>query len=195
MNRDQTESLKLWTKLQEGNLEAIGSLYDLYIDQLFGYGMQFCRDKSIVMDCVHDLFLNLYKYRKNLSSTDRVDFYLKRCLKNIILRRIQMSKRESACEDQENIASFETSVEDGMIANEWELERSHKLTNALKALSKKQRKGLLLRFTENNSYEEISEQMNISIESSRTMIYRAIKTLRKQMLLLIMSYLIFFHFF
>ena len=191
MHRDQTESLKLWAKLQEGNLEAIGNLYDLYIDQLFDYGMQICKDKSIVMDCVHDLFLNLYKYRKNLSSTDRVDFYLKRSLKNIILRRIQISKKELACEYQDNIASFETSAEDGMIANEWELERSQKLTIALKALSKKQRKGLVLRFTENNSYEEIAEQMNISVPSSRTMIYRAIKVLRNQMSSLIVAYLIF----
>ncbi len=195
MNKNPAESLKLWSKLQKGNLEAIGTLYDLYIDQLFVYGMQFCRDKSIVMDCIHDLFLNLYKYRKNISSTDRVDFYLKRALKNIILRRIKISRREAACEDQDNIATCQTSVEDRMIANEWEIERSRKLTNALKALSTKQRKGLLLRFTENNSYEEISEQMNISIESSRTMIYRAIKTLRKQMLFLMLSYLMIFHFF
>lgn len=195
MNKDQTESLKLWAKLQEGNLDALGNLYDLYIDELFTYGLQFCGDKNIVMDGIHDLFINLYKYRKNLSQTDRVDFYLMRCLKNVLLLRIKNLTRESASEDQESIPDFQTSVEDGMIANEWELQRSQKLSKALNLLSKKQRKGLLLRFTDNNSYEEIAALMDISVTSSRTMIYRAIKTLRKQMEYTILAYSIISAFF
>ncbi len=147
------------------------------------------------MDGIHDLFINLYKYRKNLSQTDRVDFYLMRCLKNVILLRIKNLKRESASEDQESIPDFQTSVEEGMIANEWELQRSQKLAKALNLLSKKQRKGLLLRFTENNSYEEIAALMDISVTSSRTMIYRAIKTLRKQMEYSILAYSIISAFF
>lgn len=195
MKKDQTESLKLWIKLQEGNMDALGNLYDLYIDELFTYGLQFCGDKNIVMDGIHDLFINLYKYRKNLSQTDRVDFYLMRCLKNVILLRIKNLRRESASEDQECIPDFQTSVEEGMIANEWELQRSQKLAKALNLLSKKQRKGLLLRFTENNSYEEIAALMDISVTSSRTMIYRAIKTLRKQMEYSILAYSIISAFF
>ncbi len=195
METEHTKSLKLWAKLQEGNLESLGVLYDIYIDELFLYGLQFSKDKNVVMDSIHDLFLNLYKYRKNLASTDRVDFYLMRSLKNIILKRIQIARRESAINDQENIPAFQNCVEEGIIANEWEVERSQKLKLALKALSKRQRKGLKLRFTENNSYEEIAERMNVSVPSSRTIIYRAIKTLRKEMQYFILVYLIFSLFF
>lgn len=195
MKTEQIKSLKLWAQLQEGNLESLGVLYDIYIDELFIYGLQFSKDKNVVMDSIHDLFLNLYKYRKNLAATDRVDFYLMRSLKNIILRRIQISRRESAKKNQENLPVFQTCVEDGIIANEWEVERSQKLKLASKALSKRQRKGLKLRFTENNSYEEIADRMNISVASSRTIIYRAIKTLRKEMQYLILVYLIFSLFF
>lgn len=195
MHKDQTQSLKLWAKLQDGNLDALGMLYDLYIDELYTYGLQFCGDKSIVMDCIHDVFINLYKYRKNLAQTDHVDFYLMRCLKNSVLKRTKNLRKEMATEGQENTADLHISVEDTMIADEWELQRSQKLTTALKVLSKKQRKGLLLRFTENNSYEEIAERMNISVPSSRTMIYRAIKTLRRQMEDPILTYIIFFSLF
>ena len=195
MHRDHLKSLSLWKKLRDGNLESLGAIYDLYIDELFTYGLQFCGDKSIVMDCIHDLFINLYKYRKNLSQTDRVDFYLMRSLKNILLKRIKILSKESACEDQDNIPNLEKSVEDDIIASEWELQRSQKLNKALKVLSNKQRRGLLLRFTENNSYEEIAELMNISVSSSRTMIYRAIKTLRNQMDYTILAYLMFSTFF
>ncbi|SRX73445.1 RNA polymerase sigma factor [Aequorivita antarctica] len=195
MKQNQSESLRLWAKLQDGNLEALGMLYDIYIDDLFTYGMGVSGNKSEVMDCIHDLFLNLYKYRKNLSNTDRVDFYLMRSLKNEILKRIQISKRKLTIGGQENNISFQISTEEGFIANEWEMERSQKLTKAIKSLSKKQRKGLSMRFSENYSYEEIAEQMNISVQSSRTMIYRAIKVLRSQLQYLILVYLIFFCFF
>lgn len=194
MKRDQSESLRLWMKLQDGNLEAFGMLYDIYIDDLFTYGMGFSGNKSEVMDCIHDLFLNLYKYRKNLSHTDRVDFYLMRSLKNEIIKRIQTSRRELATVNQENIGPFQISAEEVFIANEWEMERSKKLSRAIKSLSKKQRKGLSMRFSENYSYEEIAEQMNISVQSSRTMIYRAIKTLRTQLQYLILVCIIFFNF-
>ncbi len=189
MKRDQTKSLRLWAKLQDGNMEALGMLYDIYIDELFTYGMGFSGNKSEVMDCIHDLFLNLYKYRKNLSPTERVDFYLMRSLKNELLKGIQISKREVATCDQENLASFQISQEEGLIADEWEMERSQKLNKFLKTLSKKQRKGLSMRYSEDYSYEEIAERMNISVQSSRTMIYRAIKALRKQMQYFIAIYL------
>ena len=195
MNKDQLKSLELWAQLQEDNLQSLGALYDLYIDDLFTYGLQFCGDKSIVMDCIHDLFINLYKYRRNLAQTNRVDFYLMRSLKNIVLKHNKIERRESVSENLERIPNLEISIEDDIIATEWELLRSQKLTKALKVLSKKQRKGLLLRFTNNNSYEEIAALMNISVTSSRTMIYRAIKILRNQMDYIILAYLIISPFF
>ena len=49
----------------------------------------------------------------------------------------------------------------------------------MKTLSNRQREGLSLKFEHNHTYPEIAEIMGISIESARTMIYRALKDLRK----------------
>ena len=85
MKSNTNTDLVLWVKLKDGNIEALGKLYDLYIDEMFSYGMQFCADKTKVMDHIHDVFLNLYKYRKNLANTDQVKYYLFRSLKNQII--------------------------------------------------------------------------------------------------------------
>lgn len=173
--------MQLWAKLQQGDLDALGKLYDAFSDDLFTYGMQFTPDKAVVMDGIHDVFLNLYKYRKNLAKTDAVDYYLMRSLKNTILKKCQSQLREVPSEIPQTLAHCQASVEQGLIENEIKNERSYKLTRAMSSLSKKQRKSLFLRFTENHSYEEIAEIMQISVASSRTTIYRAIKSLRKQM--------------
>ena len=71
------------------------------------------------------------------------------------------------------------SHEDYLISVETEIEDHKLLYEAMKTLSNRQREGLSLKFEHNHSYTEIAEIMGISIESARTMIYRALKDLRK----------------
>ncbi len=77
----------LWSKLKEGNTSAIGDLYNNYVDELFRYGIQFTTDKTEVMYSIHNLFLNLYKYRKQLVDTNNIECYLIRYLQNKILKK------------------------------------------------------------------------------------------------------------
>ena len=73
------------------------------------------------------------------------------------------------------------SHEDYLIALETEAENRAALNEAMKTLSNRQREGLSLKFEHNCSYPEIAEIMGISVESARTIIYRALKELRKCM--------------
>ena len=61
MERLKNREVVLWCKLKKGDIGAFGDLYELFIDDLFTYGIQFSQDKHYVMDCIHDLFLDLYK--------------------------------------------------------------------------------------------------------------------------------------
>jgi RNA polymerase sigma-70 factor (ECF subfamily) len=180
-----------WTKLKDGNVDALGELYDTFIDELFCYGMQLCQDKNHVMDCIHDLFLNLYKYRKNLAATDNVKYYLLRSLKNLILK--QPKSKTSIYDEDTHHNIHSNSIEEQIITSEISNERAHKLSNAINFLSTKQKKVLFLRFTEERSYEEIANMMEVSVQTSRTIIYRAIKVLRKNMSFLILSIFYFFY--
>jgi RNA polymerase sigma factor (sigma-70 family) len=74
------------------------------------------------------------------------------------------------------------SAEEEIIVNEIKDERIYKLSQYINLLSKKQRQGLFLRFNEEMDYEDIAKIMNVSVQTSRTTIYRAIKALRNSML-------------
>jgi RNA polymerase sigma-70 factor (ECF subfamily) len=195
LKSNKQKDLLLWAKLKAGNADALGRLYDLYVDELFSYGMQFCMDRTNVMDCIHDVFLNLYKYRKNLANADQVKYYLFRSLKNQIINSSKgvYALNGVASNDALEYRDYSNSIEDEIIETELSNERSYILSQAINSLSKKQRKGLFLRFTEERDYEEIAEIMNVSVQTSRTLIYRAIKALRANMtaLLILVLQLIF----
>lgn len=195
MQSHNQEDIVLWNLLKQGNLEALGLLYNQYIDELFDYGGRWSEDKQQVMDAIHDLFLNLYKYRNNLSDTDNVGYYLCRSLKNQILKapksKVIQLPNAWASEDVETKLCT-VSHEEVLIETEYFDERTLRLSDALGFLSKKQRQGIFLRYTEDKQYEEIAEIMNVSVQTSRTIIYRAIKVLRANIALIILFFYLFF---
>ena len=86
----------------------------------------------------------------------------------------------STDDKKDEIVSSSKSAEESIIQSENSLEISTKLSVAMTSLSSKQRKGLSLKFDEKKSYEEIAAILGISIESVRTLIYRAVKKLRNE---------------
>ena len=190
----ENDNIALWQKLKDGNVEALGLLYDIFIDDLFIYGSQFSPDRQKIMDSIHDVFLNLFKYRDKLASTDNVKYYLFRSLKNQILKESK-SKLQFTSDirffDTKNIFNSVPSYEDELIEFESLDKRDFKLTNALSCLTKKQKQCIALRFNDDLQYEEIAEIMNVSVQTSRTIIYRAIKLLRSNLTLPIFFYSFF----
>ena len=73
---------------------------------------------------------------------------------------------------------LEPAHDDVIIETEIKQENSDILKTAIRKLTDQQQQALFLKFEQNLSYPEIAEILNISTESARTNIYRAIKALR-----------------
>lgn len=179
-SKTSTDSI-LWKKVKLGDLDAFNLLYDQYIDILYSFGIQYTTDTNYVKDCIHDLFLDIYKYRKKLSDVDNVKFYLFKSLKRKINKKYKSKLILFASDERkEEIASLSQSIEESIIQEENSSEVATKVSAAFTCLSKKQRRGVSLKFYEEKSYEEIAVILGISIESVRTLIYRAVKKMRNQ---------------
>ncbi|WP_298506928.1 sigma-70 family RNA polymerase sigma factor [uncultured Maribacter sp.] len=171
----------LWKDLKKGDVLALGIIYDTYIDDLFEFGMHYSQDKSYVMDCVHDLFLDLYKYRAKLIDTDNIKNYLFKSLKRKINRKYHSKTVNIPNAAVLNNRNSIPSIEENLILQEHNTEKIQKLKKALVLLTRRQKEGISLRFNENKPYEEIAETLNVSIQTSRTIIYRGIKILRQHL--------------
>ena len=179
MEKELNKDYYLWKSFIDGNDDSFYKLYDQYGDVLYHYGLHLSRDKELIKDCIHDLFLDLYKYRNKLSNTDNIRFYLVRSLRRkihqSIIKTIPIIYDNNIQHSNDN---QEMAYEDLVIAYETEEENNRLLHNAMKSLTAHQREGLNLKFVHNLTYSEIAEILGISIESARTSIYRALKTLR-----------------
>ncbi len=187
----------VWAALKRGDTNALGEIYNIYIDVLIYYGLKICNDKDKVMDGIHDLFVDLYKYQTKLSDTNNIEYYLKAALKHKLYK-LQIVK-ETPLEADTLLThsyakgNYTESQEEKIIFSETEKERSIKLLKAFETLTKSQIKGLKLRYNQNLSYEEIAQILNISVASARTTIYRAIKSLRQHPFSLLILFQIIFY--
>lgn len=171
----------LWESFRKGDPGTFLRLYDEYVDVLFSFGTNFTTDKELIKDCIHDLFLDLGKYRAQLSDTTSIRFYLMASLKRRIIREQKKTGALLSFDpailplvDKEESPAFEYIV----IEQEKADDQNRILLQALKTLSNHQQRILFLRFNQELSYPEIADLLNISVESVRTMIYRSLKLLR-----------------
>ncbi len=180
MQESRNKDTSLWSDFKTGDDNALYKLYDLYADALLGFGMHFSRDTDLLKDCIHDLFLDLFKYRGTLSNTDNVKFYLFKSLKRKIQKELsRKSLFDSGYDSKITPGELVPSYDDVIIETEIEQENFKVLRQAVDELPGQQQEALFLKFQQDLSYQQIAQLQNISIESARTNIYRAIKALRK----------------
>ena len=174
-------SVILWDAFRRGDDEAFSSLFDMYVDPLYKYGMKFVADEDFIKDTIQDLFINLYN-KENLSMVDNPQFYLCRALKNLILNRIVKEKQMPTISIQE----LPFMVEYEMTGNEEDTteedgEIIEKVKQIIEQLPPRQQEAIYLRFNLEMSYEEISEILDMNYQSARNLIHRAVKKIRENM--------------
>ncbi len=73
---DQMHIDSLWKRFLKGDDRAYTELYNLYIDDLFAYGMHFTTNRESVKDCIQEVFISLYKDRSKQRKVNNIKSYL-----------------------------------------------------------------------------------------------------------------------
>ncbi len=171
----------IWESFKLGNKEAFASIYNQHLNTLYRYGTKLCTDSEIVKDAIQEIFLDLYlKREKNKTNPDNLKYYLILSLKRNLIKKLKKSRKLGEIDPGYEL-SFEPgyNIEQIMIENEEETEKSRRIEFMLSQLTVKQKEALFLRYNESLEYPEIANVMNISVESVRKQVYRAIKTIRE----------------
>jgi RNA polymerase sigma factor (sigma-70 family) len=178
---NEKRDIDLWHQIKKGDVQAYHQLYDRYINALFTFGMQYTNDEALVQDAIHDIFIDLHRYRTTIATDVVVKSYLFKILQNDIFKKLKSQSKTLRLDIVSEDAYRTDSAEDELIFSEVAFNRNASLAVALSSLTKKQRYALHLRFSEDLSYEEISSTLEISLESCRTLIYRSLKEIRAKL--------------
>ena len=180
---------ELWIRLKNGDQNALKSIYDQYYSNLCQYGLRMVTHTDIVEDAIQDVFIELWKYKSNLSETDSIKSYLFVCIKRKIIKLVKDYQKHSSNEPIEEY--FDACYyEDNLISSEIVEEQNSKLKQAVSKLSKRQQEVLYLKFEEGLDYEQISKIMDLKYQSVRNLVSTAIIKIKEH--LTILSVIIFY---
>ena len=161
-----------------GDKSDLSYIYFQYSYSMFQYGIRFKNDPEFIKDCIQDVFFKLIKAKKKFGTTENIQFYLFKALKNTIYTKAGKEKaniKESPYLKFEPYFSLEEEILEKENANNKELA----LAKALTELSERQREIIYLRYECNMEYEQICEIMHLKNDSARKLVFRAIKSLRE----------------
>lgn len=168
---------QLWERIQGSDLAAFETLYNRFFSLLYNYGSKFARDAQALEDAIHDMFLDVWKYRANLTATTSVKFYLYSALRRKIFRNDRQPR--SVLEDwNDNPGLLTVSAEDEIVLTEQSDETIELLRKSMKKLPPRQYEALMLKYYNDFSYEEIGAMLKVNSQSARNLVQRALQHLR-----------------
>ncbi len=183
LERDQNNQRMLdsilWKSFLKGEEDAFKIIYKTHVKQLFEYGLNFTNDKDLIHDHIHDVFVNLHKYRKKIKETNNIRLYLLKTLKHSLLKGLKQTQKVSHPEHFEHPSEFEKSSEDLIIEKDTKTQYKKQIRQALSTLSDRQREALFLKFYLEYNYDNISEIMDINYQSARNLVHRSLEKLRE----------------
>ena len=174
------DEVAIWDQFRSGDQKAFTELYQHFVQPLYSYSMGVTSDKELIKDCLHDLFVELWRNHATLGPTTSVKFYLMASIKRKLIRHIEgnLKSVNNHVNYTRDYAEDLPSQESVLIMNEVQSEMNVKVANSLHLLSKRQRQAIQLKFYKNLDTDQISEQMNINSQSVYNLIFGALRVMR-----------------
>ncbi|MEQ9300826.1 MAG: sigma-70 family RNA polymerase sigma factor [Cyclobacteriaceae bacterium] len=177
VNPANVDEEAIWLSFLTGDEESLVYIYKTYIDKLYTYGGQFCRQAHLLEDFIQELFFELTDKRERLSNVKSIKGYLFASLKRKILRDMRRTKREELVDDG---FLFSYEKQSHAIFNDLKEADFRLVFQKVNQLPISQREIIFLYFYEGMKYSEIAEVLDVKVETARKHMYRALKELRAE---------------
>ena len=159
----------------------IAQLYREHADMLLAYGSGFGCSREDIEDIMHDIFFALYTKPQLSLNASNMRLYLLRALKNRILNHKRLSHSTGTSDLTGLDYTAEVSITDDIAEQEHRAITEQRLNAAIAQLTPRQREAITLRYISGLSYEEIASLLNMSVPSTRNLVFRALQQLRQLM--------------
>ncbi|MCY1722047.1 RNA polymerase sigma-70 factor [Prolixibacteraceae bacterium Z1-6] len=178
-----------WIKdLKSGSYEAFNSIYFEYSKRLYAFAKSYIRNDSDVEEIVQEVFLKLWKNRAELKEDLSFDSYLFTVTKNAVLNTLRSKKyKDIYLQHQSLFPSKNVLLDDEL--NFRELEKSYLFV--VDSLPPRKKEVYLLSREKLLSYNEIAEELGISVKTVDNHMTSALSDIRKKISSLGFSGLLF----
>lgn len=164
---------------KNGELTAFEEIVKIYEQQIYSFVFRMVGNKSDAEDLTQEAFLRLYLHIDEYNPDKNFEAWLYTITRRIVYDwlRKKKSSRETFVLDDPNSNSSKVLSQDGSEKNikrtEEDISKIIDIENALSHLSPNYREVLLLFYWEGYSYAEISEIIDVPLNTVKTLIRRA----------------------
>jgi RNA polymerase sigma-70 factor (ECF subfamily) len=179
--------VQLMLDVKAGDDSSFELLLRKYRAPLVNFLYRMVRDMASAEDLAQEVFLRVYRARKDYTASAKFTTWMFRIATNLALnsrrdgryRQMEISIDQSADAQGEEHANFEVadrqpSVEHELIARD----RAALIRDAVEALPEKQRAAVLLHKYQEMDYDEIAAVLQCSESALKSLLFRAYETLR-----------------
>ncbi len=163
-------------KVQAGDLDKLGLLYQRYKKKLFAYFYRLTCVAASSEDLVQNVFQRILIYRKQFRNEGKFKSWMYSIAHNVFLDYV---RKQSRIEYSDDLEKWDVLEENGLEEQILQKEQSEILENAIKQLNQEQRETLVLSRFHELKYREIAEILNVSEGTIKVRIFRAMKNLKK----------------
>lgn len=136
----------------------------------------YLKDINEAEDVVQDIFVKIIE-KKNLDEIKNLNSYLKIAVKNASLKRISQYKKLQTIDENAFFYNESATFE----VNDLALKKKIQLYKKIEELPKQCKKVFLLCVLDDLKYQEVANQLGISINTVKTQMKKAFKTLRTEL--------------
>jgi len=183
-----TSDVQLMLDVKAGDEASFDLLLRRYRTPLVNFLFRMVRDSATAEDLAQEVFLRVYRARKQYSPTAKFTTWLFRIATNLALNSIrdnrhkQMETSIDAPKEDENAAPMELPAREMRIDEHMmERDRCEFIRRAVESLPEKQRAAVLLHKYEEMDYGEIAKILECSESALKSLLFRAYETLRVQL--------------
>jgi len=180
---NETDCATLLQSLKEGKGEAFKDIFYAFYKRLCVYSVQFTESLQQSEDIVQELFINIWERKLYLSITN-LRVYLFTAVRN---RSAAAARRNVRSVSFDEIGEHDEDVEYSDFTDEELLLKRHRLQVSLAKLPPKEYEVLTAIILNSKHYKEVADEMGISVNTVKTHLSRALKTLRRQGTLVLLS--------
>ena len=191
MKNPQADTI-LVDRVKEGDSGAFGEIVSLYWDRIFARAFQLLKNREDAEEVTQDTFIRAQKGLENFRGDSAFSTWLFQIATNLAHNRYwywwRRKRGASFSLDQSLTEESDSTLADilpaeGEDPSEATLTQEFvdRVSSCMQDLNEKHREILILRNVHNLSYEEIAEELRISVGTVKSRIARARESLREQM--------------
>jgi RNA polymerase sigma-70 factor (ECF subfamily) len=158
------------------NKQQFEELFEARFDDLMAFAYSYVRDEEVARDVVHDAFFTLWENREIVDISRSPRAFLYKMTRNGALnylrhRKVIASNENQLAYNMEQAAREMTNYENTLA----------RLSEHVRSLPGQQRRVLESCFVDGKGYKEIANELEISVNTVKTHLQRAMKYLRELM--------------